>query len=32
MELIDQQKVAKKWLPVEISFSIQDSAVIFKYV
>ena len=23
MELIDQQKVAKKWLPVEISFSIQ---------
>ena len=30
MELIDQLKVAKKWPPVEISFSVQGSAVIFK--
>ena len=33
MQFIDQQKVAKQWLPVEISSSVQDSAkypVIFK--
>ena len=33
MQFIDQQKVAKYWLPVKINFSVQDSAkypVIFK--
>ena len=34
MQFIDQQKVAKYWLPLEINFSIQDCAeypVIFKH-
>ena len=34
MQFIDQQKLAKYWLPVEINFYIQDSAeypLIFKH-
>ena len=34
MQFINQQKVAKYWLPIEINFTIQDSAeypVIFKH-